>query len=243
VGLVVGPVAVVLHKREAFGNRSRLFLLSVKTGCSGDRPFLRPSWANGMDLPPVTGRAFGPVNGYDCGRAPAVWNLAYAAGEGLWWSWSAALAAAVFLLPQWFPPSVADPIHPLTVQQFEERHRVAYDAYAARDDSSAYDLLAQTFSGRELERQFLAFARGKDQTRKARANVMVWDVLYQDVRTLGGSDDRLRVYAKWNVVFVLGHRKHSHVRSNAYEALFDLRWADGEWRIVNSRMLSDTRTG
>jgi hypothetical protein len=69
--------------------------------------------------------------------------------------------------------------------------------------------------------------------------VIVWDLLYQDFKVLEVRGTRCKVLSKWTVTYVLGHTQHSHVRSNAYEVVFDLvKDADG-WRIEASRILSE----
>ncbi len=162
-------------------------------------------------------------------------------GHVLWYGWCVLLLCSIAFLPGLVRSRSRAPS--ATRAQFEQRHRISYDVYAMRDESSAYDLLAQTFTGRELDRQFVDLAQGQTQTRKAKADVMVWDVLYQDFKILESRGSRCRVYCKWNVVFVLGHKSHSHVRSNAYEAHFDMEYANGEWRIAESRILSRNETG
>lgn len=128
---------------------------------------------------------------------------------------------------------------PPTRVEFEERHRVCYDIYAASDPGHAYDLLAQTFGGSELDRQYCLYAKASKQLARAGASVTVWDLQYQDFRLLESKADHCSVYSKWNVVYVLGHSKHSHVRSNAYEAVFEMQKDATGWHVISSRILSD----
>ena len=123
--------------------------------------------------------------------------------------------------------------------EFEERHRICYDIYAASDFSHAYDLLAQTFSGEELDRQYCLYAKANKQLIQAGATVTVWDLQYQDFKLLDLEGSHCTIYSKWNVVYVLGHSQHSHVRSNAYEAVFELRKEADGWRVISSRIVSE----
>ncbi len=128
---------------------------------------------------------------------------------------------------------------PPTRAEFEERHRICYDIFAASDAGHAYDLLAQTFCGGELDKQYGSYATATKQLVKAGASVTVWDLQYQDFKLLESKANRCTVYSKWNVVYVLGHSQHSHVRSNAYEAVFELVKDASGWRVISSRILSD----
>ncbi|MEI6234134.1 MAG: hypothetical protein WCT04_13850 [Planctomycetota bacterium] len=128
---------------------------------------------------------------------------------------------------------------PPTRADFEERHRVCYDIYASSDSAHAYDLLAQAFNGNELDRQYCLYAKSAKQLVKAGANVTVWDLQYQDFKIIASAGNRCTVYSKWNVVFVLGHTQHSHVRSNAYEAVFELIKDANGWRVTSSRIVNE----
>ena len=122
---------------------------------------------------------------------------------------------------------------------FEERHRICYDIYAASEFSHAYDLLAQTFGGGELDRQYCLYAKAAKQLSKAGASVTVWDLQYEDFKLLESKGNRCTVSAKWTVVYVLGHSQHSHVRSNAYEAVFEMSKSADGWRVISSRIVSE----
>jgi hypothetical protein len=152
-----------------------------------------------------------------------------------WLAWCGLLAAGFAYFHSQRPSAV-----PPERAAFEEQHRVCYDVYATSDISHAYDLLALAFDGEELDRQFCVYARALEQMRKAGADVTVWDLSYQDFRVLESDGERCTVYSKWNVVYVLGHSRHSHVRSNVYEVVFELRHGAGGWKIVDSRIQSET---
>ena len=122
---------------------------------------------------------------------------------------------------------------------FEERHRIAYDIYAAGTPEHAYDLLSSTFSGSELDRQYCFFAKAERQLNGAQAAVYVWDLLYQDFRVLEVHGANCKVYAKWTVTYVLSHSQHSHIRGNTYEAEFDMHKSDDGWKIVGSRIINE----
>lgn len=128
---------------------------------------------------------------------------------------------------------------PPTRALFEERHRMSYDSFAASDDAQAYDLLAAAFAGKELDRQFGFYAKAARQLVDAGAAVTVWDLTYQDFKLLEMRGETCRVRSKWTVFYVLGHARHSHIRGNAYEAIFDLRKTDGGWRIVRSEIVGE----
>ncbi len=128
---------------------------------------------------------------------------------------------------------------PPTRAEFEERHRICYDIYAASSADHAYDLLAATFRGEELDREFCLYAQAARQLNQATATVTVWDLAYQDFKVLEVNGARCKVYSKWTVTYVLGHSQHSHVRSNAYEAVFEMSKDAEGWRIESSRIVSE----
>src|SRR5258708_3465106 len=98
---------------------------------------------------------------------------------GLWYAWCAALFAALLSAHSRQPN-----LPPPTREAFEERHRVSYDIYAASSLGQAYDLLAATFDGAELDRQYCLYAKAAKQLSSAGASVTVWDMLYQDFKVL-----------------------------------------------------------
>jgi len=152
----------------------------------------------------------------------------------IWRAWVCIVAAAMI----WAARKVPD-VAPPSREAFEERHRIAYDVYAAADNSHAYDLLAAAFAGEELDRQYGAFAKACSQLNKTGANVIVWDLQYQDFKVVSAHGDRCSIYSKWAVVYVLGHSQHSHVRSNAYEAVFELVKEPDGWRIESSSIVNE----
>ena len=154
-----------------------------------------------------------------------------AAAFGVWCAFViAAMVWARFREPNELPPSRA---------LFEERHRICYDIYAASDFGHAYDLLAQTFTGAELDRQYCLYAKAAKQLAKAGASVIVWDLQYENFKLLEAKGNHCTVSAKWTVVYVLGHSQHSHVRSNAYEAVFEMSKSAEGWRVISSRIVSE----
>ena len=155
--------------------------------------------------------------------------------KAAWLAWCGLVVAGFVHFRGHRPPAA-----PPERAAFEERHRVCYDIFATGDISHAYDLLAMTFDGAELDRQFCVYARALEQMRKAGADVTVWDLSYQDFRVLETTDERCTVYSRWNVVYVLGHSRHSHVRSNVYEVVFELRLGADGWKIIDSRIRSET---
>src|SRR5690349_21409549 len=121
----------------------------------------------------------------------------------VWTGWVLALTVALV----WARSYEAN-VSPPTRAQFEERHRICYDIFAASNHEHAYDLLAATFRGGELDREYGLYAVAARQLAQAGANVTVWDLAYQDFRVLKIRGSRCRVYSKWTVTYVLGHGQH-----------------------------------
>lgn len=150
-----------------------------------------------------------------------------------------AIWCAVLALAMLWAHTRAPALIPPTRALFEEQHRMSYDIFAASNDGQAYDLLSAAFAGKELDRQFGFYAQAARQLGAAEATVTVWDLTYQDFKLLDAHGDTCRVRSKWTVFYVLGHARHSHIRGNAYEAIFELRKDAGGWRIVSSEIVGD----
>ena len=129
-----------------------------------------------------------------------------------------------------------------------EGHRVApallmvvYDAFGRAEEAEVYDTLAEVAAGDALEALYLermgAMAGGgldaSDQT--------IHEMRLTDLATRQ-SGERLSMEARWQVIGIVGHDAHRHVRGNAYAADLTVEPVDGAWRITGFDLRDIDRT-
>lgn len=124
-------------------------------------------------------------------------------------------------------------------------HALLHNAYRAldfRDEEVVFDRLAQSLSGEILERVYLEMRRGLRLENQGGARVRVRDVslsgLSAEEATAPGT---LRYQARWTVTGTVGHWGHTHMRTNAYEALVTLAQFDARWKIAELEILDEER--
>jgi hypothetical protein len=116
-----------------------------------------------------------------------------------------------------------------------------YRAFDYRDDERIYDTLARSATGGLLTDVYLEMRRSLELANQggARAKVTDVEILEADFRPLGGGG--FATHATWNVSGSVGHWGHTHVRTNQYEARFDIHPIDGVWKISSMTVLQEER--
>lgn len=115
-----------------------------------------------------------------------------------------------------------------------------YRAFEHNEEAATYDALAEAVSGDTLEALYLqrrsALARASDGGAAIASVTLERSSLIDADRARGV----YRIDAAWEVVGIIGHATHQHIRRNAYEAEVTVLAIDGEWRIGGFE-LSDMR--
>lgn len=126
------------------------------------------------------------------------------------------------------------------VNQFKEMHSRLYGVYSLGIDRDAiHDLLAQSFAGEALTREYVEHFTTLVQMEKEQTAIDVVRVDYEDVEVVGRTADAALVEADWSVGGVVTHQGHRHARVNRYLALYSLATFDGRpssLRIVDTRV-------
>ena len=139
---------------------------------------------------------------------------------------------------------------PMTVAVADERADllvpallgVVYEAFALTDEDSIYDTLALVASGEALESLYLQRAGALADSGLDAAQQTVHELR---VVSLDGErdGDLLRLDAAWQVIGVVGHAEHQHVRGNRYRARLHIAPVDGAFRIAHFELTDVERTG
>jgi hypothetical protein len=120
---------------------------------------------------------------------------------------------------------------------FQELHRPVYGIYAIGPDRDAiHDLLASSFSGRELTREYVEHYATLVRMQQERTSIDVVRVDYERVEAIEIGPEQIRVDADWSVGGIITHRNHKHPRVNRYRAVYTLARGDDGIRIVSTRM-------
>jgi hypothetical protein len=168
-------------------------------------------------------------------------------------AWPLALAAAFVLGVGWLFHSsgsinIAIPARIRTPSPKEAAptiHALLHNAYRAldfRDEEVVFDRLAQSLSGDVLERVYLEMRQGLRLENQGGARVRVREVSITDLMPQESeAPDTLRYRARWNVTGSVGHWGHTHMRTNAYDALVTLAERDDRWKIADLEILEEER--
>jgi len=128
---------------------------------------------------------------------------------------------------------------------FRPLHRNIYDAFAAADEEAIYDTLAASLHGAALDRVYDEIYRSLVARRDQGAEVRIKLVELTDARVVDKSGDgpgpRFVVDCTWFVLSDVAHGGHTHSRMHDYRGLYTVARVDGEWRIVDDRILSQKR--
>ena len=163
------------------------------------------------------------------GAAVSVAALSALVGYGVW-SGRANIGGTAYAAPG---------LSPMTADAAAlEFHRLApalllqvYTAFGRSDEAEIYDTLATVADGAALETLYLqrvgAMAGGgldqSDQT------IHEMNMTGLELRRRG---ETLLMDAEWEVIGVVGHNEHQHVRGNTYRADLTIAPADGAWKIT-----------
>jgi hypothetical protein len=117
-----------------------------------------------------------------------------------------------------------------------------YRAFDFRKEETIYDVLDRSVAGDLLTRIYLETRRGLELQSQggARAKVKEIELLEIGAEDRGG-DRGFVARCKWNVAGSVGHWGHIHQRTNQYEADFEVRPVDGEWKITGMEILQEER--
>jgi hypothetical protein len=123
------------------------------------------------------------------------------------------------------------------LDSFRALHTHIYDVYAVEFDRDAvYDLLAESFAGDALVKEYVEHYTTKWRMTHDDTRVTILRVDYADTQVVQRLADRTVVEADWNVGGVVYHQGHTHARINRYQAAYTLADGDDGLRIVDTRM-------
>ena len=115
-----------------------------------------------------------------------------------------------------------------------------YRAFEHEEEAAIYDALAEAVTGETLETLYLqrrlALARASEGGAEIASVALERSVPIKADRTTGV----YRIDAAWEVVGIVGHATHQHIRRNVYQAAVTIAAIDGAWRI-RQLDLSDMR--
>ncbi len=124
-------------------------------------------------------------------------------------------------------------------------HALLYNTYRAldfRDEEVVFDRLAKSLSGDVLERVYLEMRKGLRLENQGGARVRVREVQLVDIvpeqATMPGT---VRYRTRWQATGSVGHWGHTHMRTNAYDALLTLGELGGRWKIADIAIFEEQR--
>jgi len=162
---------------------------------------------------------------------------------------AALLGAAGWLVPP-AGPSFQIPVPtsvraPSAAEVRPTLHALLYNIYRAldfRDEEVVFDRLEQSLAGDILEQVYLEMRQGLRLENQGGARVRVREVDVVGVSPEEPSQpDTLRYRTKWNATGTVGHWGHTHVRTNAYDALVTLAQIGDRWKIAGIEILEEQR--
>ncbi len=127
---------------------------------------------------------------------------------------------------------------PIAGDDFRALHARIYEVYrldirdGPPDRDALHALLAGSFSGEALTREYIEHYTTLARMREAGIWVELQAVRYDDVLPLPGD----RVEAEWTVSGLVHHPTHTHSRINRYHATYTLAETAAGPRIVATRM-------
>jgi hypothetical protein len=117
-----------------------------------------------------------------------------------------------------------------------------YRAFDFRAEETIYDVLDRSVAGDLLTRIYLETRRGLELQSQGGARAKVKQIELLDIGAEDRGGDRgFAAHCKWNVAGSVGHWGHIHQRTNQYEADFEVRPIDGEWKITGMEILQEER--
>lgn len=135
------------------------------------------------------------------------------------------------------------------VQTFRELHASIYKAFSEPNESAVYDALSESVAGELLEktyREIYASLIAKEHGGVVSEIIDVTPIETELVDKPAMDPQgvpQFQVRAVWEVNSVASHEGHTHLRSHQYEALYLVARGNGQWRIVDDRILRQRRLG
>lgn len=177
-------------------------------------------------------------------RRPSGWRLT--AGLG---------ALGVLAVTAWQPVrlTVPDPFAPRLIPDAGTARAVTgtllrniYRAFEHREEGEVYDALARSVDGELLHRLYLMIHQGRLMQEQGGAVSRIREVrvVDGDLEPAGGRRGDPAVFGyriRWEVTGTVEHWGHIHERLHQYQARFEVRARDGEWRITDLEVLDEQR--
>jgi hypothetical protein len=120
---------------------------------------------------------------------------------------------------------------------FRPLHANIYRAFDYASDNEIYDVLAQSIDGPLLDQVFSDTYRSLVLQEEGGALCRVKTLNVIEANVLSDRRPEHVVLCRWEVEGVVYHWGHSHARTNAYTAEYDLGLRPTGWRIVGVRPL------
>ncbi len=133
------------------------------------------------------------------------------------------------------------PAEDITAVTHSLLHNV-YRAFDYRDEGTIYNVLDRSVSGDLLPEIYLETQRSLTLTSQGGARVKVTEMELIDCDRKGVEDEAgFIANCTWNVTGSVGHWGHIHQRTNQYRAELAISPVDGQWKMIDMRLLSEER--
>ena len=125
---------------------------------------------------------------------------------------------------------------------FRQLHEPVYRVYELGIDRDAiHGHLAASFGGEALTEQYVEHYTTLVRMAREKTSIRVVRVDYEEVHVDGESGEIglggiIEVEADWSVGGIVTHQEHKHLRTNRYQALYQLARTASGWRIVATRL-------
>jgi hypothetical protein len=147
---------------------------------------------------------------------------------------------AVVQLPAPFEPEGAIRINNRTADRvFDQLHTNLFRAFDYSQEEDVYDALAVSVHGDLLRKLYLQINNSLRVEEEGGAIAHI-----EQVQRLSGQrqqepfvENGFRYRSKWNIVGTIEHWGHIHQRTNQYDAQFDVRIVDGDWKLTSMEIL------
>jgi len=127
-------------------------------------------------------------------------------------------------------------------EDFRSLHAAVYEVYDVGVDRDAvHGLLAASFAGEALTREYVEHFTTLTRLEDAEMRVAVLGVEYDDVMVVGRGEGSVEVEAAWTVRGMVHHPTHTHERLNYYRATFTVAETAEGLRIIETRMQNARR--
>lgn len=124
-------------------------------------------------------------------------------------------------------------------ESFETIHRRIYDIYKLREGGAVYDVLAESCTGKELEREVFEYLKCLRVQKELDTYVSIVDVIYNDVRVRTFDSESAEIFCKWIVIGKVRHPTHIHRKVNLNEAIYQVALRGGVMRITSYDLLTN----